>query len=113
VLPSIPPTTTTTTTTPEPGVSVTTQKPVATSDSTGGEGFCNGKPDGMYADPTNCYRFVQCSGGTPYLRSCAPGTKYDPERKICDYPENVSNNPAPCPTKAPFVDNKGKKTSKN
>ena len=44
---------------------------------------------GMWADSTDCGRFVQCADGIVYPNQCAPGLAFSDIRGICDWPENV------------------------
>ncbi|XP_066559336.1 acidic mammalian chitinase [Amia ocellicauda] len=69
--PPTPPTTTTTTTT-------TTAKP--------GSGFCAGKPDGTYANPTDPNAFYQCSRGQTFEMRCGTGLVFNDRCKCCDWP---------------------------
>ena len=48
-------------------------------------GFCDGKRDGDYANPSNCYGFISCSGGIAYDKPCAPGLKFNERIDACDY----------------------------
>ena len=49
-------------------------------------------PDGLYADPTDCGKFYNCGNGVAHLTSCGPGTLWNDELKICDWPQNVNCN---------------------
>uniref|UniRef100_A0A4W5QGB9 chitinase n=1 Tax=Hucho hucho TaxID=62062 RepID=A0A4W5QGB9_9TELE len=86
-LPPLPPTTT-----PKPG-SVTTTRPTTTRPTTTrptthapGTGFCNGKPDGIYANPEDKSSFYMCAGGITSLRNCGSGTVFDESCKCCVWP---------------------------
>ena len=50
---------------------------------------CASAGDGTYADPSDCTKFIECHGGQKYMKSCAPGLKFNPEIKACDWPQNV------------------------
>ncbi|CAH1256520.1 Hypp1672 [Branchiostoma lanceolatum] len=51
---------------------------VAMSSSSLGDGFsCEGKKDGIYADPKVCSKYYSCSNGIPYSMSCADGLYYN------------------------------------
>ncbi|CAG5126059.1 unnamed protein product [Candidula unifasciata] len=71
--------------------------------------LCDGKSDGIYPDPGNNNRFVECAAGTEYLFNCAPGTVFDPSPKVCVWATGSNNNPqtqapqteGPRPTQAP------------
>ena len=54
-----------------------------------GLGFCDGKSNGDYRDPGNCYGFVTCSNGTPYKMKCPSTLKFNDQTKRCDWPQNV------------------------
>ncbi|KAJ3652129.1 hypothetical protein Zmor_018121 [Zophobas morio] len=45
--------------------------------------------EGLYKHPTDCSRYLNCANGETYVQSCAPGTLFNPELKICDFPYNV------------------------
>merc|ERR1719369_557178 len=79
VLPPLPPTTT-----PKPGASTVspTTKPTTTTHAPG-PGFCNGKPDGLYANPDDKGSFYMCAGGVTHLRPCGSGSIFDDSCKCC------------------------------
>ncbi|XP_062272622.1 acidic mammalian chitinase-like isoform X1 [Scomber scombrus] len=82
VLPPLPPTTT-----PKPGASTT--KPTTTTTTTThapGPGFCNGKPDGLYANPDDKSTFYMCAGGVTHKRPCGTGSVFDDSCKCCVWP---------------------------
>jgi len=72
-------------TTQAPPPPVTTQAPPPPT----GPFSCASVGDGIYADPSDCTKFIQCHGGRKYIRSCAPGLKFNPKSKACDWPQNV------------------------
>ncbi|XP_062312131.1 chitinase, acidic.2 [Osmerus eperlanus] len=81
-LPPLPPTTT-----PKPGASTT--RPTTTSTTTThapGSGFCNGKPDGLYAHPDDASSFYMCAGGITHIRPCGTGSVFDDSCKCCVWP---------------------------
>ena len=45
--------------------------------------FCTDKPSGMYANPSDCAAFIQCSHGSGVATWCARGTKFDSESGQC------------------------------
>jgi len=47
--------------------------------------FCDGKRDGDYTNPSNCYGFIACSGGIAYDMPCPAGLKFDEKKDACDY----------------------------
>ncbi|TRY98308.1 hypothetical protein DNTS_022310 [Danionella cerebrum] len=86
-LPPLPPTTTS-----NPGESSTKTTTATTTTTTTthapGPGFCNGKPDGLYAHPEDPNKYYSCAGGTTYTESCAPGTEFDDSCKCCGWPRH-------------------------
>lgn len=88
-LPPLPPTTT-----PKPGASTT--RPTTTTTTTThapGSGFCNGKPDGLYANPDDKSTFYMCAGGVSHLRPCGTGSIFDDSCKCCVWPWGVKREP--------------------
>ncbi|XP_056293636.1 acidic mammalian chitinase-like [Pseudoliparis swirei] len=88
VLPPLPPTTAPTT--PVPGAS-TTSRPTTTSTTTitthaPGSGFCNGKPDGLYAHPDDRQSFYMCAGGITHVNKCGTGSVFDQSCMCCAWP---------------------------
>ncbi|KAM6980679.1 putative chitinase 10 [Aplochiton taeniatus] len=82
VLPPLPPTTT-----PKPGAStVPATTTTTTTTHAPGPGFCNGKPDGLHANPDDKTSFYNCSGGITYMTRCAPGTVFSKSCQCCDWP---------------------------
>ncbi|XP_076012654.1 chitinase-3-like protein 1 [Genypterus blacodes] len=88
VVPTLPPTTTA-----EPGASTTpgpsTPRPTTTTTVTThapGSGFCNGKPDGIYANPDDKTTFYMCAGGITHLSRCGSGSVFDDKCKCCVWP---------------------------
>ncbi|KAL4645983.1 acidic mammalian chitinase-like isoform X2 [Arapaima gigas] len=57
------------------------------SSGTGGmnSSFCEGKANGMYADPTDKNKFYECSGGHTYFQSCASGLVFDSSCSCCNW----------------------------
>nr|AZQ25750.1 Chitinase-3 [Haliotis discus discus] len=85
-------TTTPSTTTPSTTAPTTTTPSTATPSTTTEQdlkNFCQGRPDGLYADPTSFHRYIQCSSGVTYIRPCGQGTVFNPLTKVCDWPHNV------------------------
>lgn len=58
-----------------------------------GAGYCDGKADGNYRDPDNCYGYIACSNQIVYKMSCSSGLKYNEKLDQCDWPENVQCSP--------------------
>jgi len=54
---------------------------------------CDGKPDGNYAIPGDCERFVMCHGGGKHMIvDCAKGTIFDPAWGDCSWPQLVDRD---------------------
>ncbi|XP_028260746.1 acidic mammalian chitinase-like [Parambassis ranga] len=51
-----------------------------------GSGFCAGKSNGLYPDPTNKNKFYNCDQGETYIRNCAAGLVFDNSCKCCNWP---------------------------
>ena len=51
----------------------------------------NGKPlsTDPFEKPGDCSNFYQCGAGILYTMPCAPGTAFNPEIGVCDWPYNV------------------------
>ena len=50
-------------------------------------GFCNNKPPGNYADPTNEKGFIQCnSNGMTTFVSCGTGLVWNDDSNSCNWP---------------------------
>ncbi|XP_049427300.1 acidic mammalian chitinase-like isoform X3 [Epinephelus fuscoguttatus] len=73
------------TTTPKPGES-TTPPTTTTTTHAPGSGFCNGKPDGLYANPDDKNSFYMCAGGITHVRHCGNGSIFDDSCKCCVWP---------------------------
>lgn len=48
-------------------------------------GFCAGKTNGMYANPTNKNQFYNCSSGKTYFENCAAGLVFDSSCSCCNW----------------------------
>lgn len=64
-----------------------------------GAGFCDGKANGNYQDPDNCYGFIACSNQIVYKMNCSDGLKYNKKTDQCDWPQNVQ-----CPVNGGWSD---------
>ncbi|XP_071373893.1 acidic mammalian chitinase-like [Centroberyx affinis] len=51
----------------------------------GGSGFCAGKGNGLFPDPTNKNQFYECSQGNTYVQHCAAGLVFDNSCKCCNW----------------------------
>ncbi|XP_009886537.1 PREDICTED: acidic mammalian chitinase-like isoform X1 [Charadrius vociferus] len=52
----------------------------------GGSGFCAGKANGIYADPTNKSNFYNCVNGETFMQTCQNGLVFDPSCSCCNWP---------------------------
>jgi hypothetical protein len=50
-------------------------------------------PNGYFAHPCDCTKFLQCAGGTLYEQNCHQGLHFDVKNIVCDKPENVNCMP--------------------
>uniref|UniRef100_A0A8C6PGN3 chitinase n=1 Tax=Nothobranchius furzeri TaxID=105023 RepID=A0A8C6PGN3_NOTFU len=72
-----------------PDATPTTTSPTTTTTTTThapGPGFCNGKPDGLYANPDDRTSFYMCAGGVTHIRHCGNGSVFDDSCKCCVWP---------------------------
>ncbi|KAJ0170146.1 hypothetical protein K1T71_014074 [Dendrolimus kikuchii] len=91
-------TTPTTTTTTTPTTTTTTTTSTTTQASTTEEDcefFDNGCPTDfdvhkLLPHETNCSRFYYCVFGEKVERECAPGTYFNYDKQVCDWPHNVN-----------------------
>ncbi|XP_076434896.1 putative endochitinase [Babylonia areolata] len=51
--------------------------------------FCHGHADGIFADPTSCVHFIECSNGHTFRERCGPGTAWHQDISTCDLLANV------------------------
>ncbi|XP_068239191.1 peritrophin-1-like isoform X2 [Palaemon carinicauda] len=49
------------------------------------------------ADPSDCSKFCECSGGTAYSESCQPQTLWDDGLNICNWASMVDCGDRPIP----------------
>ena len=51
----------------------------------------NGQPISTdpFEKPGDCLNFYQCGAGILYTMPCAPGTAFNPDIGVCDWPYNV------------------------
>ncbi|XP_058158931.1 acidic mammalian chitinase-like [Dasypus novemcinctus] len=61
---------------------ITPEPPKPTPPST----FCEGKPDGIYADPEDPSRFFECVYGNTVVKRCVEGLVFDESCKCCNWP---------------------------
>ncbi|XP_029008021.1 acidic mammalian chitinase-like [Betta splendens] len=81
-MPTLPPTTT-----PDPNFTTkSTTTTTTTTTHAPGPGFCNGKPDGLYANPDDKATFYMCAGGITHLRYCGAGSVFNDKCKCCAWP---------------------------
>lgn len=70
--------------------------------------FCNGKADGLYANPcdSQCKTYLQCGSGITYQMSCSTGTVFNPTAGYCDWPYNYAcpgTTSIPSPSLSPLA----------
>ncbi|XP_043794120.1 proline-rich receptor-like protein kinase PERK9 [Apis laboriosa] len=46
----------------------------------------NGEDVVLLPNPDDCSTFYECNEGKPFLMECSPGLEYNPELRVCDYP---------------------------
>ena len=46
----------------------------------------NGDDATLLPNPDDCSTFYECDEGKPFLLECSPGLEYNPELRVCDYP---------------------------
>ncbi|KAM8795732.1 acidic mammalian chitinase-like [Eudromia elegans] len=51
-----------------------------------GSGFCAGKSNGIYADPSSKGSFYSCNNGNTVLQSCQAGLVFDTSCSCCNWP---------------------------
>ncbi|KAF5286934.1 hypothetical protein FQR65_LT12393 [Abscondita terminalis] len=44
---------------------------------------------GLYPHPWDCAKFLNCANGQTFIQDCGPGTHFNPETLVCDFPHNV------------------------
>ena len=55
--------------------------------------WCDDKPDGEHAHPTDCTLYVQCYGTEePVISSCPNDLYWNPDVGYCDYDYNLSRD---------------------
>ncbi|XP_043932141.1 acidic mammalian chitinase-like [Protopterus annectens] len=52
----------------------------------GDGGFCDGKADGIYADPEDRTKFYECAGGRTFHKTCYENLVFDENCKCCNWP---------------------------
>ena len=50
---------------------------------------CEDRPDGYYANPSDCSKYYRCVVGNKYAFKCPAGLKFNDKIDVCDWPENV------------------------
>ncbi|XP_017770765.1 PREDICTED: uncharacterized protein LOC108558378 isoform X2 [Nicrophorus vespilloides] len=50
---------------------------------------CSPGYSGLEKHPADCAKFLNCANGITYVQDCAPGTLFNPNSKICDFPYKV------------------------
>ncbi|XP_026214127.1 probable endochitinase [Anabas testudineus] len=71
--------------------SLTVTAAIATNESGGStDGFCNGKSDGNYVNPSNLNSFYSCSNGLTYIQYCPEELIFKASCNCCDWPTSRS-----------------------
>lgn len=52
------------------------------------------RQNGMFPDPRDCTKFIECGNGEAHIKSCASGLAYNKANGNCDWPENTPECPA-------------------
>ncbi|KAK9711184.1 Chitin binding Peritrophin-A domain [Popillia japonica] len=60
---------------------------------------CPAGASGLFPHPTICEKFLNCDHGRTFIQDCGPGTVFNPNFKVCDFPYNVD-----CDTKTAVAD---------
>ncbi|XP_028518579.1 probable endochitinase [Exaiptasia diaphana] len=50
---------------------------------------CSSAGDGVYENPSDCNKYIQCNGGSRYDMSCPGKLAFNKYTKECDYPANM------------------------
>lgn len=50
---------------------------------------CRENATGLFPHPTDCRKFLHCDGGRTFIQDCGPGTAFNAELEVCDWPQNV------------------------
>ena len=51
--------------------------------------FLCSRDHGYYPYPNDCSKFIQCAHGLANIMHCGPGTVFNPNLNVCDWPKNV------------------------
>uniref|UniRef100_A0A8C9XIU8 Acidic mammalian chitinase n=1 Tax=Sander lucioperca TaxID=283035 RepID=A0A8C9XIU8_SANLU len=70
---------------PQPGGGGSSGGGSSSGGSSTGSGFCAGKSNGLYPDPTNKNHFYECNQGNTYNQHCAVGLVFDNSCKCCNW----------------------------
>lgn len=52
--------------------------------------LCKNGASGLFPHSSDCKKFVDCDRGRAYVMECGPGTVFNPESSVCDWPEHVT-----------------------
>lgn len=69
---------------------------------------CPPDSTGLLPHPYDCTKFLQCDGTRTFIQDCGPGTAFNADLQICDWPDNVNcqvNDQLPAQTQQ-FYNNK-------
>ncbi|XP_042889207.1 endochitinase-like [Penaeus japonicus] len=48
------------------------------------------EPNGLFAHPTDCHRYVKCSNGHAYAENCPANLHFNEASGSCDYAKNAN-----------------------
>lgn len=51
---------------------------------------CEKYASGLFPHPTNCRKFLNCDNGRTFIMDCGPGTAFNADLHVCDWPKNVN-----------------------
>ena len=52
--------------------------------------ICNGKANGHYKDPGNCYGYITCVNGIAQRFYCPYTLRFNPKTQMCDYQQIIA-----------------------
>ncbi|MGF6888028.1 hypothetical protein ABIA39_006541 [Nocardia sp. GAS34] len=47
------------------------------------------QPNGLFPDPEDTTKYIQCSNNIATVQSCPPGLDWNPKGQYCDWPSNA------------------------
>jgi chitinase len=63
---------------------------VVDEESADSDNLCDGKTDGIYADPGDCTGYIHCNHGQPIKQSCSSSLYFNPVISTCDYATSLT-----------------------